>query len=49
MRFIDMRYIDESKLVYPIIRGAKETYIEINHSMLTGVDEFKELLDSELF
>ncbi len=49
MRFIDMRYIDESKLVYPTIRGAKETYIEINPSMLIEVNEFKGLLDSELF
>lgn len=48
MRFIDMRYIDESKLLHPVIRGTKETYIEINPSILMGVDEFKGLLEKEL-
>lgn len=47
IRFIDMNIINKENcpLIFPIIRGAKETYHSINSNVAKSKDEFKTILD----
>lgn len=47
IRFLDMRKIDTKKIIHPIIRGTRETYIEVSPSECISLTKFEAMVKNK--